>query len=160
MKRVLAYPFLWLALLAMWLLLSRSVAPGQLLLGGMVATIGCIGAGAVEAPRSRIRKPFKILKLIWLVMLDIVRSNIAVFALAVGRREPRSVFVNIPLQLRDRNGLAILACIITATPGSAWINYNPRTDTVLVHVLDTEDGIAWGDTVKHTYEALLREIFE
>ena len=78
---------------------------------------------------------------------------------ACSRRQPRSTFVAIPLELRDPNGLAVLACIITATPGSAWINYNARTDTVLVHVLDTEDGDAWGQTVKRTYEALLLEIF-
>lgn len=160
MKRVLAYPLLWLSLIAMWLLLSRSVAPGQLLLAVLVATLGCWAASAVEAPRSRIRKPLLVLKLIGLVLLDILRSNIAVLGLSLGRRQPRSAFVHIPLTLRDQNGLAILACIITATPGSAWIDYNARTGTVVVHVLDTEDGPAWGETVKRTYEALLLEIFE
>lgn len=160
MRGVFAYPVLWVALFGMWLLLSRSVAPGQLLLAALVSTIGCWAAVAVEAPKSKLRKPALVLKLIGRVLLDVFRSNIAVLQLTVGRRAPRSAFVTIPLELRDPNGLAILACIITATPGSAWINYNARTSTVLVHVLDTGDGIAWGEAVKHSYEALLLEIFE
>ncbi|HVX72249.1 MAG: Na+/H+ antiporter subunit E [Devosia sp.] len=159
MKRVLAHPLLWLALAAMWLLLARSLAPGQVLLAAIVASIGTWAASAVDAPRARLRRPDLIAKLVGLVVTDIVRSNIVVLRLALGRREPRSRFVAIPLELRDPNGLAVLACIITATPGSAWINYNARTDTVLVHVLDTEDGPAWGAGIKRTYEALLLEIF-
>ena len=159
MRRVVPYPLLWLALFVMWLLLSQSIAPGHLLLGALVATFGGWVAAAVKAPRSKIRRPVLIARLIWLVTLDIIRSNLAVLRLILGRREPRSVYVSIPLQLRDPNGLAILACIITATPGSAWINHNARTDTVLVHVLDTDDGIAWVDAIKRTYEALLLEIF-
>lgn len=159
MRRVLAHPLLWLALFAMWLLLARSLAPGQMLLAAIVASIGSWAASAVEAPQPRLRRPGLVVKLVGLVLADIVVSNIAVLKLALGRREPRSKFVAIPLELRDPNGLAVLASIITATPGSAWINYNARTDTVLVHVLDTEDGNAWGQALKRTYESLLLEIF-
>lgn len=159
MKRILAHPLLWLALFAMWLLLARTLAPGQILLAGIVASIGSWAASAVETPRVRLRRPGLIATLVGRVVADIVQSNIAVLRLALGRREPRSKFVTIPLELRDPNGLAVLACIITATPGSAWINYNARTDTVLVHVLDTEDAATWAADVKRTYEALLLEIF-
>ena len=159
MSRMLTYPLLWLGLLAMWLLLSRSLAPGQFLLGALVASFCCWAVAAVDVPRPRIRRPGLILKLVGLVLADIFRSNLAVLRLAVTRREPHSMFVTIPLELREPNALAVLACIITATPGSAWINYNARSHTVLVHVLDTEDGIAWVETIKRNYEALLLEIF-
>lgn len=160
MIRLSLYPLLWLVLFAMWLLLSRSIAPGQLLLAALVSTLGVVAAARVDAPNSKLRKPLLVFKLLALVFADIVRSNIAVLRLVLGRRAPHSLFVDIPLDLRDPNGLAILACIITATPGSAWINYNARSSTVTVHVLDTADGIAWGETIKRTYEKLLLEIFE
>lgn len=159
MTRIFAYPLLWVALFVMWLLLARSVAPGHLVLGALVASFGCVAAGLVDVPRLKLRRPLLILKLLGLVFADIVRSNLAVLGLVIGRRPPNSAFVDIPLELRDPNALAVLACIITATPGSAWINYNPRANVVLVHVLDTEDGIAWGETIKRNYEALLLEIF-
>lgn len=160
MSGVWIYPLLWLALFAMWLLLAGSVEPAQLLIALVVATFGSWAASLVEAPRSRLRKVWLVAVLLWRVLGDIIRSNLAVMGLVLSRRKPRSVFVTIPLALRDPNGLAILAGIITATPGSAWVDYNARASTVLVHVLDTEDDIAWGETIKRTYEALLLEIFQ
>ncbi len=160
MTRIFAYPLLWLGLFAMWLLLSRSLAPGQLLLGALVASFCCWAIATFGLRRPDIRKPGLVLKLFGLVLADIFRSNLAVLQLAVTRREPKSVFVTIPLELREPNALAVLACIITATPGSAWIDYNARSHTVLVHVLDTEDDIAWVETIKRNYEALLLEIFQ
>ncbi len=160
MSRILAFPLLWLSLFAMWLLLSRDITPGQAILAAIVASLGCGAAAAVDVPRSRLRKTGLVAKLVGLVLADVFRSNLAVLRLSLGRRRPQSVFVTIPLALRDPNALAILACIITATPGSAWINYNARLDTVVVHVLDTGDPAAWVDTIKRSYEALLLEIFQ
>lgn len=160
MSRVFAYPLLWIAVLGMWLLLGRSLDPGQILLGGVVASLCCWAVAAIEVPRPKISRILPIVKLFGLVAADIFRSNLAVLGLVLRRREPRSVFVSVPLELREPNALAVLACIITATPGSAWIDYNSKASTVLVHVLDTKDDIAWAETIKSTYEALLLEIFQ
>ena len=35
--------------------------------------------------------------------------------------------MNIPLDLRDPYGLAALACIITSTPGTLWVNFDAAT---------------------------------
>ncbi len=159
MRRVFTYPLLWAGLLLMWLLLTGSVAPGQILLGAIIASIACWAYASVDMFRPRIRRPGLVLLLLGRVVADVFRSNIAVIGLVFSRREPHSKFVGIPLTLRDPNGLAVLAGIITATPGSAWIHYNSTTNVVLVHVLDTEDGAAWAETLKRDYETLLLEIF-
>ena len=49
---------------------------------------------------------------------------------------------------------------MTATPGSAWIDYRSATGEVLIHVLDTADPQAWAAALQRTYESLLLEIFE
>lgn len=157
---VFSRPLVWLGLLAMWLLLGGSLAPGQILLGAIVATLACWAALPLAPPRSRIRSVRPIPGLVAAVVKDVIRSNIAVLALILSGRTPRSAFVDIPLQLTDENGLAILACIITATPGSAWIQYRSRTNTVTVHVLDTPDAEAWAAEFKHTYERRLLEILK
>lgn len=160
MTRVFAYPLLWLGLLAMWLLLNGSVGLGQLLLGAGVASLGCWAVSALEPPKPRIRRFGVVLRLAGVVVADIVRSNFAVLGLILSGREPRSTFVTIPLELTEPNALAVLSCIITATPGSAWVKYDSRTSTVLVHVLDTTDGDAWVATLKRDYETRLLEIFQ
>ena len=160
MNRFLPYPLLWLALLAMWLALNGSVAPGQVLLGAVIATFACWSVRRLEPPKPRLRHIGTILQLIGHVVTDVVRSNIAVIGLVVTGRTPRSKFVTIPLELREPNGLAILACIITATPGSAWIEYDSMLNQVTIHVLDTEDEAAWNAALKRNYERRLMEIFQ
>ena len=91
---------------------------------------------------------------------DILRSNIAV-AWAIVSRHPRTPgFVEIPLELQDRNGLALLAIMVTATPGTAWIEYRAKTGTLLIHAFDMVEEGHWRDLIKNRYEALLMEIFE
>ena len=120
MRRWLPFPLLTAALLALWLLLTGSMAPGTVILGGVLA----LGAGkaltALDPPKSRFRRPRAALRLALVVLAEIVRSNWAVarIILLPGRRQRRSGFVRIPLDMRAPYGLAALACIITATPGT------------------------------------------
>ena len=64
------------------------------------------------------------------------------------------------LTIRDDNAIALLACILTTTPGTAWLEYDRQTRMLLIHVLDTADGKDWQAIVSHRYERLLKEIFE
>lgn len=161
MSRVLPYPVLTAALLLMWLLLT-SFTPGQFLLGTAVAVAASRATVALHPSKPRLRRWQLIPRLVGLVMLDILRSNAAVASIILhGRARDRvSGFVAIPLDLRDRTGLAVLACIITSTPGTAWIEYAPETGVLLIHVLDLVDEQEWVALVKNHYERLLMEIFE
>lgn len=161
MSRVLPYPLLTAALLLMWLLLT-SFSLGQFLLGGLVALMASRAMTALQPSKPRIRRWRVIPKLAGIVALDILRSNIAVFSIIIqGRRRERvSGFVVIPLDLRDPTGLAVLSCIVTSTPGTAWVEYYPASGILLIHVLDLIDKDEWVTLVKNRYEALLMEIFE
>lgn len=161
MTRWLPFPLLSACLLGMWLLLNQTVSLGQILLGSILAVIGGWMLVAVQSPRGRVRNPGAILRLTAIVLVDIVRSNIAVARIILGTRHDKltSGFMNIPLDLRDRYGLAILACIVTATPGTLWVNYNPKNGELMIHVLDLVDEQTWIDAIKGRYERLLLEIF-
>lgn len=162
MRQVLPYPLLSLGLLVLWLLLQQSLGLGHILLGAVIALLTGRAFAALQPERPRIRHPLKILKLMLLVAMDVMRSNLAVARIVLEgrRREHTSGFLTLPLELRDRSALAILACIITATPGSAWLEYDAARGTVLIHILDLIDEQEWIDTIKHRYESLLLEIFQ
>ena len=162
MSRVFPYPLLTALLVALWLLLQQSLNPGHVLLGGIIATIGSQAIAALQPERVKIRRPGKIVKLVALVTLDIIRSNIAVTRIILGARpmKEKEGFLIVPLKLTNTYGLVILACIVTATPGSAWIEYSATRSTVLIHVLDLVDEAQWRETLKSRYETLLLEIFE
>jgi multicomponent K+:H+ antiporter subunit E len=75
------------------------------------------------------------------------------------RRTHEAGFVDIPLELSDHYGLAVLACIITSTPGTLWVNFEPATGILTIHVLDLVDRDGWIRTIKNRYERPLMEIF-
>jgi multicomponent K+:H+ antiporter subunit E len=90
-----------------------------------------------------------------------VRSNILV-ARIILRDSPgrRPGFVRIPLEMRSPYGLAALACIITATPGTVWADYDSESSMLTIHVLNLVEEKIWIDTIKGRYERRLREILE
>jgi multicomponent K+:H+ antiporter subunit E len=161
MSRVLPYPILAVALLLMWMLLT-SFSPGQFLLGGAIALAASRAMAALQPSTPRLRRWQLIPHLAGIVALDILRSNIAIAGIILqgGRRGRTSGFVAIPLDLRDRTGLAVLACIVTSTPGTAWIEHAQDSNVLLIHVLDLADGEEWVTLIKNRYETLLMEIFE
>jgi multicomponent K+:H+ antiporter subunit E len=160
--RWLPFPLLAASLLAMWLLLAGSAGPGAVLLGVLLALLGGRALLALDPERARLRRPRVALELAWVVLVEVVRSNNAVarIILAPRTRGPASGFVRVPLDLRDPYGLAALACIVTATPGTVWVEYDSAEGTMLLHVLDLVDGDDWVRTVKDRYERRLMEIFE
>src|SRR5699024_3947570 len=90
MKRWLPYPVLSCGLLAMWLLLTETLAPGNVLLGVALALGAPWLMTARPAAAAGPRNPVAIARLAALVFVDIVRSNIAVAAIITGaaRRRP------------------------------------------------------------------------
>ncbi|RYE10084.1 MAG: Na+/H+ antiporter subunit E [Hyphomicrobiales bacterium] len=157
---LLSRPIIWLSLIVLWLLLNGSVAPGQIILGMIVATFACWAALPVVPGKARVRNIGTVAALVLAVLVDVVKSNIAVLRLILSGRTARSAFVDIPLELTDENGLAVLACIVTATPGSAWVQHNSTRNVVTIHVLDTADVDAWAAEFRQTYERRLVEILQ
>lgn len=161
MSRLLPYPLLTASLLVMWLLLNGA-SIGHVILGALIAVGASRAMAALQPDKPRIRRWHKIPVLIGKVLADIYRSNVAVSGIILqgSRRQRTPGFVVIPLQLRDRTALAVLACIITATPGTAWVEYHAENGRLLIHVLDLVDQQAWIDLIQSRYEKLLMEIFE
>ena len=54
----------------------------------------------------------------------------------------------------------MIACIITATPGTSWVRYDSAANVVTIHVLDLVDADDWIRLFKQRYERLLMEIFQ
>ena len=162
MRRLLPFPLLALALFVMWLLLNQSTSNGAMLLGAVIALLASWALVALDPPRVRWRRPWVALSLVWVVFLEIVRSNNAVARIVLRpvARPRTSGFVLIPLDMRSPHGLAILAVIITSTPGTVWVEYDSARSTMLLHVLDLIDEEEWVRIIKDRYEKRLMEMFE
>jgi multicomponent K+:H+ antiporter subunit E len=162
MKRWPSLTLFTVTLFALWLLLNDSLAPGQLVLGVILTIFITASTAAIRPLRAHPHHLLTLFSLFFVVLTDIIRSNIAVarIILAPPKRSINSGFMKITLELRDPYGLAMLACIITATPGTVWSGLSPDGDTLTIHVLDLVDEETWIHTIKHRYERRLMEIFE
>lgn len=157
----LPHPFVTILIALLWMVLT-SFSLGQLLLGLVVGLIAGIAYSRLTPDRVRLRRPDLILILFGHVFVDIVRSNFAVARLILteGKNKKRhSGFVRIPLELTEPNALAVLAIIVTATPGTAWIEFEPNKRILLLHVFDLNHPEEWVQLIKSRYEAPLMEIF-
>jgi multicomponent K+:H+ antiporter subunit E len=158
----LRFPLMWLALVAMWLALIGTITLGQTILGMVVAVGAMRGLRVLQEPSTRARAPVAAVRLAGVVVVDVVRSNVAVAAIVLHPRTRAHVagFLEIPLELRNPAGLAALACIITSTPGTCWAGYDSRSGVLTMHILDLDDREAWIRTIKDRYERPLLEIFQ
>lgn len=161
-KRIIPHPLLSLALVLMWLFLTGSFAAKSILFAVILGLAAPFGLRLLEPEKVSIRNPRAICQLLWFVLKDIVRSNIAVTAIILGRKREVHIsgFVQIPLTLKSPYGLSVLAIILTSTPGTLWVQYDSGRQRLLLHVLDLVDEKEWIDLIQGRYERLLKEIFE
>ena len=165
MKRMIekVSPVLVLSLIGLWLLLNQSLAPVHIVLGVMLAVVLARVTSSLRPLRARLRRLDAAALLILVVLKDIVNNNLSVARIVLGLkpvRDIRSGFLRIPLDLRDPHGLAALAAIVTATPGTVWAGLSTEGDTLTLHVLDLTDEAELTQLIKHRYEQPLMRIFE
>jgi multicomponent K+:H+ antiporter subunit E len=156
-------PLLTCVLVVIWLLLNNSVSLAQILLGFIIAILLMLAAAQLRPVHPRLRQLWRVVPLVFVVLVDIVHSNIGVARIVLGLVRDRKVvsgFLDIPLDLRDPHGLSILAAIITSTPGTAWAGVSEDGKTLKLHVLDLKDEEEWIRTIKDRYERPLMRIFE
>jgi multicomponent K+:H+ antiporter subunit E len=158
--RMLPRPWLSLALLLMWLLLNQSLAAGHWLLGAVLGTVlPLLLQRLAPMPVRRVSKPFKLLRLIALLLWDIVLANLVVARQVLFQRQQlQPGFVYVPLERDDELVAVLLASMITLTPGTVGVRVELAQRRVLVHALHLTDADALVREVKNRYESQLLEI--
>ncbi|WP_455477016.1 Na+/H+ antiporter subunit E [Bartonella sp. B41] len=155
------YPFLSSVIVLMWLILN-DFSLGQFILGSMIALFGGLVLQLLELEKTVIKNWNAVFHLIFRVFVDSVISNISVawFVLKKRSRKQQSGFIRVPLLLENNTALALLACILSITPGTAWVAYNKKNGELLIHVLNLANGRDYERLIKQRYEKLLLEIFQ
>jgi multicomponent K+:H+ antiporter subunit E len=162
MRRWLPSPPLSLALFLVWLLLNQSLDAATLLLAAIFAVIVPLLTRSLRPATVRMRNPGVAVRLWARVIVDLTISVMTVAWLLLTRRSPNinGHFVEIPLELRDPNALAVLSMICCLTPGTAWGELSLDRSRLLLHVFDLEDEASFIAHIKTRYEEPLMEIFE
>lgn len=160
-KRLLPAPLLSAVLAVFWPVLNQSWSAGHLLLGALLALVIPWFTWPPRAEVSKPSRPLVALKLFFIVLKDIITSNIDVAKLILGRESKiRPAFVWVPLTLTDSHGIVVLASIITMTPGTLSADVSDDRRHLLIHALNVDDEQALIESIKARYEQPLLEIFQ
>ncbi|WP_136249256.1 Na+/H+ antiporter subunit E [Halomonas borealis] len=154
-------PMLSLLLLVVWLLLVRSLAFGQFLLGGALAIAIPLLTYRFWDVQPSVKRPGLLLRYVLRVLGDIVVANFQVAWLILNpRQRSRPHFVEYPLMLEERFTITLLASTVSLTPGTVSANLRMDGRTLLIHALDVEDDEALIEQIRERYERPLKEIYE
>jgi multicomponent K+:H+ antiporter subunit E len=161
-RRVVPAPFLSGALLALWLVLSRSTSLGQVILGLALAIVVPLITENLRVTTGRAHRPLLAVRFILTVVWDVLIANLEVArGVVLWRwRRPDARFVRVPLELRHPLGLTALAMVTTIVPGTVWSELALDRSALLLHVWNVEEEERFVARYKARYEQPLKRIFE
>lgn len=155
--------YLTITLVGIWLLLNGELSAMSIAFGALLALLLVLAIAQLRPVRPRLRHVHLAIPVVATLLVDIVLSNLGVARIVLGLvrdRQVRSGFIDIPLDLSDPHGLAILAVIVTSTPGTSWAGVAPDGRVLRLHMLDIRNEDEWIRSFKQRYERRLMRIFE
>lgn len=159
--RWLPAPLLSCMLFAVWLLLNGTVAPAHLLLGALLAIVIPLWTVRLSPDRIHPLAWAPVLRLLLIVPWDVVTSAFVAARQVLGRESRlNSGFVRVPVSIESRQGLFMLASIVSLTPGTLMADISDDRRHLLVHALHLEDEAALIALIQQRYERPLRQIFD
>ena len=160
MKHWLPQPLTSLCLWVVWLLLAESLAPGHLILGGLLALGLPLFTVRFWPETQRIQKPYLLLPYLLVLLWDIIVANLHVAWLILGPvQRLRPAFIRFPLELNTDLAIVLLAHTISLTPGTVSTHLSPDRRILVIHALNMEDEAEVITRIRQRYEQPLKEIF-
>ena len=157
----LPHPLLSMVLLVIWLLLVNSLAPGQIVLGTVLAILVPIYTTEFWTDRPQRVRLLPLFRYALVVIGDIVIANIQVAKLILGpSKRLHPAFIRYPLALETEFAITLLASTVSLTPGTVTANVDADGKGLLIHALDVDDEEALLRHIRERYETPLKEIFE
>ncbi len=119
---------------ALWQTFSFANVAGGLLLSLAITALD-LGPRAIGSIRL-----VPLMKLLWIVFVDLVRSTISVAVEVLTPTDHTDeAIIAIPLPDYAKDHFLVLTLAITLTPGTAVVDANPATSTIFVHLLHASD---------------------
>lgn len=160
MIRFLPHPLLSLVLLVVWLLLNNTVSPGSILFGSVLALVIPLLTTPLQNPHPSLRRPLLAVKYLFVLVWDIILSNIEVAIQVMGPLHKLAPgFIAIPLDMKGDLPITLLASSISLTPGTVSVEVSKDHQWLYVHALNLKDEAKMIQSIKHRYEKPLKEIF-
>ena len=157
--RVLPHPFVSVLVGLSWLMLGHSSEAFDIFMAIMLGLIipKIVQPFIVRTPNIHWQPA---IRLIFVVLWDIIVSNIRVAKQVLGpTKNLHPKWFRVPLDTDHEHVNALLAMIITTTPGTVSAGIDQERGDILVHALSCDDIDAEIEAIKVRYEIPLIDIF-
>ncbi len=159
-RKLLPHPLVSLVLVAVWLILHKSLEPGHLLVAVLLGWFLPWISQTFWVYPVHIRRWGPLVRYAFVVLWDITVSNIVTARLVLGSmKKLQPAFFELPLDIDNPIAITVLANTITLTPGTVSADIAPDRKSILIHGLHVPDVEATIAQIKARYEAPLKEIF-
>ena len=160
MQRIFPRPRYSLFLAGFWLVLVNEFSLAQGVLGLALGVLLPLVGVRFAAEARPVARWGKALQLAGLFAYDVVVSNLTVAAYVLGIKGPvKPAFVEVRLDIKDAGAVALLAGMVTLTPGTVSVDIDRARGVLLVHALVAHDPEQIARAIKSRYESRLKEIF-
>ena len=158
-KKLFPFPWLSLALWAIWLLVNNSFTPGHMVMGGILAVLISLATAAFWPEPIRMRRPGLALQYAGRLGLDILTANLQVAIWIIRpNRQLHPAFIRYELELRSPLAVSLLASTISLTPGTVSCDLSTDQRFLLIHCLHLKDPDSLVREIRERYEQPLLEI--
>ncbi|MFT5104680.1 MAG: multicomponent K+:H+ antiporter subunit E [Pseudoalteromonas tetraodonis] len=161
MKKLFPFPWLSLAMWAIWLLVNNTFVPGHMVLGGILAILIPLATAEFWPEPVRLRRPWLAIKYAGRLALDILTANlqVAIWIIRPNRRL-QPAFIRYELELRSPLAISLLANTISLTPGTVSCDLSADQRFLLIHCLHGEDTESLVREIQERYEQPLLEVIK
>jgi multicomponent Na+:H+ antiporter subunit E len=108
-----------------------------IVLTGVLLSVGVFLVFPLPRIERKGIRPVALALLVGRLAVDIVRSSVAVVALAFSSRTPRSAIIRVQLRSRSDLVLTLTAELVSLVPGSIVLEVRRESSMLYIHVLDT-----------------------
>ncbi len=165
MRQKSGLPFLIVALAVVWVLVTASLRPDELLVGGLAVLIVALATRTLWGTYSGIRispKAFVYaIAYFFLFLRELVKANLDVAMRVLNPSLPiRPGIVEVRTGMKSQLGKLVLANSITLTPGTLTLDV--RDDRMFIHWIDVQgqDSDTATKAIVGTFEGTLKEVVE
>ena len=159
LDRMLPHPFVSVLVAITWPMLNETLDVFNITVGILLGLIipKMVQPFIVRTPNIQWGQA---LKLFWVVLRDILVSNVVVAKQVLGpMQQLKPKWYRVPLDTNHEQVNTLLAMIITTTPGTVNAGIDQERGDILVHALNCDDPEADILDIKTRYEAPLLAIF-
>ena len=144
-----------------WLLVTGSYTVNNVLLGFILGLLLVYLLRSVLPGRFYIITLYKVIKLIWVFLIELIKANIDVIRIVLQpslKNEP--AFFTYNTDLKTDWQVVLLSNLITLTPGTIVVGLSDDRTKIYIHAIDFGEKEEEIEGIKSSLEKVVREVGE